>query len=86
MELSGLLLVIFWQQKMYEHWFGGILGGKKIVNVNNFTYRCEPSKWGIIFASSCKTYTMGASNSCIPWFWEKTSKNYFKKTLMKKKE
>ena len=54
MELSGLSLPIFWE-KMCEHWFVGILRGEKIVNVNNFTYRFDPSKYGKIFASSCKT-------------------------------
>lgn len=46
MELSGLSLPIFWQKKMYEHLFGGILRAEKIVNVNNFTYRFDPSKYG----------------------------------------
>lgn len=83
MELSGLLLPIFWQKKMYEHLFGGILRAEKIVNVNNFTYRFDPSKYGKIFASSCKTYITGANNSCIPWCWEKKSKIYLK-TLINK--
>lgn len=46
MELSVLSLPIFCQKKMYEPLFGGILRAEKIVNVNNFTYRFDPTKYG----------------------------------------